>query len=185
MIKILTTKTPNLISSQFKFTGEGNDNFDDIKLALEIESSFNSNTKLILIAKDIKCIGASHRLNKLHQSILLNRLEINHPETFYNKHNCTCFNQIEQFDSFVDLEKFIVKPINGARGIGIKTLNREQYKKCLENPDEIQNIFKDEQKYLEKNVDANPTYIKDSFSSEMLVQEIINVKHEFRMILYI
>src|SRR5574343_320354 len=82
------------------------------------------------------------------------------------------------------MDEFVVKPVLGARGIGVKKITRAEYKKCIENADEVNKIFKEEKEFLHKNGDICSSYIDDSFRGSMLIQEYICVKREFRVLYF-
>lgn len=185
MFKILTTNIPNLICSKYVFIEQYPkvQNIFDISLALEYEKCFNTEVNELIRAYKIPKIGGE-RLPKHLQSIVMERLKINHPKSFFNRNMSQPFCTIEEFDSYVDLDEFIVKPTLGARGIGVKKINRLEYKKCIENKNEVIKVFKEENEYLKTQNDCNDDYIADAFACSMLIQEAIDVKHEFRVLFF-
>ena len=184
--KILTTSSiPHLLTNQFIFkTSDSLNELHEIKLAFEYETTFSDRTRSILNAKGIPIIGGP-RIDKLVQSLYLDKFQIPHPMTYFDETANQPFRDILTFDSYVDLEEFVVKPIIGARGIGVKKINRSEYKRCLENADEVSKVFKEEKEYLEKHQsDISSTYIENSFRGDMLVQEVIKVMTEFRLLIF-
>jgi hypothetical protein len=137
-----------------------------------------------MIAKNIEIIGGQ-RLDKLVQSLYLNKFGITHPRTYFNESTYEPFKDIQTFDSYVDLDEFVVKPIVGARGVGVKKITRSEYKRCLENEKEVSEVFKEEKEYMEKHTpDVSSYYIESSFRGDMLVQEPIDVDREFRLLIF-
>jgi hypothetical protein len=83
------------------------------------------------------------------------------------------------------MDEFVVKPVLGARGTGVKKIKRQEFKSCLENTNNVAEIFKEEKEYhIKNNDDVSPTYIEDSFRGGMLVQEPIKVAREFRILYF-
>ncbi len=83
------------------------------------------------------------------------------------------------------MDEFVVKPVLGARGIGVKKITRAEYKKCLESRGEVGEVFKEEKEFLIKNDDLPyGSYIEDSFRGSMLIQEPIDVAREFRVLYF-
>lgn len=187
MIKLLVTNEPLLLQSEFelvKLNHRFHYNYNEIDLALQYESHFTDFVMERISAYGIKKIGCP-RFPKTMQSVIMERLNINHPKSFFNRQTNDPFRLIEEFDSYVDLDEVVVKPVLGARGIGVKKLTREEYKKCLQNYREIDEVFSEEKKYLRENDDLDDSsYIEDSFRSGMLVQEPINIKREFRVLCF-
>lgn len=185
--KILSNNIPGLISNQFifKHPGDNLSELSEIKLAFEYESTFSDTIKSIMIAKNIRIIGG-RRLDKLIQSVYLKKHGINHPETFFNEGTYRPFQDILTFDSYVDMEEFVVKPILGARGVGVKKITREEYKRCLENPHkEVTKVFEEEKSFISKyNDDIDSHYIESSFQGDMLIQEPIDILKEFRLLVF-
>lgn len=184
--KVLVSNTPGLISKQFTFkeSHRNLDEIDEIKLAFEYEASFSDKIRAIMIAKNIEIIGGQ-RLDKLVQSLYLSKFDINHPKTYFNESTYEPFKDIQTFDSYVDLDEFVVKPIVGARGVGVKKITRSEYKRCLENEKEVSEVFKEEKEYMEKHTpDVSSYYIESSFRGDMLVQEPIDVDREFRLLIF-
>ena len=184
--KVLVSNTPGLISKQFTFkeSHRNLDEIDEIKLAFEYEASFSDKIRAIMIAKNIEIIGGQ-RLDKLVQSLYLNKFDINHPKTYFNESTYEPFKDIQTFDSYVDLDEFVVKPIVGARGVGVKKITRSDYKRCLENEKEVSEVFKEEKEYMGKHTpDVSSNYIESSFRGDMLVQEPIEVAREFRLLIF-
>jgi len=183
-MKIYTNNIPSILSNQFDFTTSPYDK--DIKLAFQNESAFYGNIKSHLDVFNIPIIGGE-RLNKIQQYIILKQYDIRTPNTYFNNKEYTAFRSIGEFDSFCELNKFVVKPICGARGLGVKIIDRKQFKDMLENPyDNVPTIYSKEincQKLCEP--DINHSYVEDQFSDkQMIVQEIIEVKNEFRLICF-
>jgi hypothetical protein len=187
MEKVLCNNIPRIVSGQIKFVNESSSYsvLDEIKLAFNFEdNSISKKMETILKSRNIPIIGGS-RLNKLEQSLFLEKHNITHPKTYYDLNNMEPFTDIETFDSYCNEVEFVVKPLRGARGIGVKKLNRVEYKKCLENPKkEVSSIFEKEIEIMRANDDVPYGYIEDSFNSGMLVQEQIYVESEFRAILF-
>lgn len=183
--KVLVTNKPSLITNQFNLMDYYNLNdLDEVKLAFEYEESFSDKIRAILIAKNIQLIGGK-RLDKLVQSMYMEKFGIKHPKTYFNKTTYEPFKDIHTFDSYTDLDEFVVKPITGARGVGVKKITRSEYKRCLENENEVSKVFKEEKEFLEKNSpDVSSYYIESSFRGDMLVQEPIDVAREFRLLLF-
>jgi hypothetical protein len=184
MYKIFAINVPKLVSGQFQFIDQYNFNITpDIDLAFNYEGELCNEKMKLLLIYGIPVIGGS-RLAKHEQAVLMERLGINHPKSYFHRAHTRPFNCIEEFDSYVDIDEFVVKPILGARGIGVKKLTRLEYKKCIENQTSVGVVFKEEKEFLVSNGDLPHTdFIEDSFRfSSMLIQEPINVKREFRVL---
>ena len=144
---------------------------------------FSDHINDYLRAKRIPIIGAQ-RINKINQVHILRRYGINHPMSFFNEMDNTCLNTKDTLNAYCDLEQFVVKPILGARGIGVKLIDRKDYKECLDDPRKIGLIF---QKEINTYKESSP-YVYENWVSEqityMLIQEPIKVKREFRCIYF-
>lgn len=183
MYKILVTNVPKLVTGQFDFI-ERTYNMSGIDLAFNYEGDFGSDMLRRLAAYGVPVIGGS-RLHKHEQVVVMERLFIEHPKSYFNRSTFEPFNCIEEFDSYVDMDEFVVKPVLGARGIGVKKITRAEYKKCLENRGEVEQVFKEEKEFLMRNDDLPyGSYIEDSFRGSMLIQEPIDVKREFRVLYF-
>jgi hypothetical protein len=184
--KILINTPIQLVQNHFNFVTDFYNN-NDISLAIENEFYFNDTIKDFIRANKITLIGGK-RLDKINQSILLSKLGINHPKTYFNEVNYQPISSIDLLNAYVEIDEFIVKPIQGARGIGVKKITRDDYKKCLANPKkEIKNVFKNEIETLKnENYDVSPDYIEDEFSyrNSFLIQDYIDVLSEYRLILF-
>ena len=102
-----------------------------------IVTNFHKDAKLCIFNEDIdldhfnliKSLGIKYyggtRLSKLHQYFLLSRFGIYTPKTYYNIHTNNTISTIDELNAFVDLDEFVVKPPNGARGIGVKKITRQ------------------------------------------------------------
>jgi len=185
MNKILVTNKPNLVVNNFNLVNTDNlSDISEIKLAFEYESSFSDKIKAILIANNINLIGGV-RLDKLLQSIFLEKHNIPHPKTYFDRTTFSPFNDIITFDSYTELDEIVVKPVLGARGVGVKKITRSEYKRCLENYREVSKVFKEEKKMLyEMEIDIDDNYIETSFRGSMLVQEPVDVSREFRLLVF-
>lgn len=182
-MKIYSTNPPTLLTNQFDFTQ--NHLEPNIDLALEYENGFHKDVTIHLNVLSISIIGGL-RLDKLHQSLILDQFGIRTPKTYFNRKTFNPFHSIEEFDSFCELKEFVVKPINGARGIGVKTINRKNFKELIENPKSVEKTFSKE---LEKQRayadDISPSYVEDQFyNRSMLVQELVKVDREFRLLCF-
>lgn len=151
--------------------------------------------------KGLKYFGGK-RLTKLYQYFLLNRLGIYSPKTYYNTHTNTSISNIDELNAFVDLDEFVVKPPNGARGIGVKKITRQEWKDCMYDNKKVYTVFKDE--FVKDNgddLDDSPIDYKDLYQikhkdpdisrdfieynfRESIIQEPINVKREFRCLYF-
>lgn len=178
MKKIYAPNIPKLVSSRFNFTNNVADNID---LAFEYETYLGDSEKSLLRARGIPIIGGS-RLTKIQQTIVLKRFMITHPKTFYTN-TFECINTIDDLNSYVDLDEFVVKPILGARGVGVKKITRSEFKDCLTNSINVDKIFHEEKEFLRKNDDCSSSFINNSINC-MLIQEPIEIKHEFRIIFF-
>jgi glutathione synthase/RimK-type ligase-like ATP-grasp enzyme len=186
MHKILVTNTPKLVIAQFDFIERAHDtNLSEVSLALNYEGDFGSDILRRLSAYGIPVIGGS-RLHKHEQAVVMERLNIEHPKSYFNRKKLEPFKTIEEFDSYVDMDEFVVKPVLGARGIGVKKINRAKYKSCIENIRSVDEVFREEKEFLMNNDDLShsQSYIEDSFKCGMLVQEPIDVKREFRVLYF-
>jgi glutathione synthase/RimK-type ligase-like ATP-grasp enzyme len=185
MHKIVVTNTPKLVMAQFDFIERVHDaNLSEVSLALNYEGDFGGDMLRRFTAYGIPVIGGS-RLHKHEQAVLMERLNIEHPKSYFNRKSLEPFTSIEEFDSYVDLNEFVVKPVMGARGIGVKKINRLEYKSCIENRRNVDEVFREEKEFLMSNDDlSSPSYIEDSFRGGMLVQEPIDVKREFRVLYF-
>lgn len=178
--KIFSTNPPLLVSKQLNFTGSIT---DEVSLAFENEVTICDSIKQNLRAKGVPIIGGP-RFDKIEQALILERFKINHPQTFFTK-SFECIKTIDELNSYVDLEEFVVKPLRGARGIGVKKITRKEFKDCLTNKNNVSEVFKEEKQFLSKSnyEDVSFDYIESSISY-MLIQEPIEVKQEFRLILF-
>lgn len=151
--------------------------------------------------KGINYFGGE-RLSKLYQYFLLKRLGIYTPKTYYNIHTNSTISNIDELNAFVDLEEFVVKPPNGARGIGVKKITRQQWKDCMYDNKKVYTVFKDE--FVKANgdeIDDSPIDSKEVYQlkhkdpdisrdfieygfSKSIIQEPINVKREFRCLYF-
>lgn len=150
-------------------------------LAFVYETQLDSGLINILQAKGIPVIGGI-RLDKIAQSVLMERLSINHPKTFFTN-QLQPINSIDLLNAYVDLDEFVVKPIMGARGIAVKKISRKDFKKCLINRNEVPSVFAEESKFLKENSDIRHVRVEDYITS-MIIQEPIDVSREFRLILF-
>lgn len=151
--------------------------------------------------KGIKFFGGN-RLTKLHQYFLLSRLNIYTPKTYCNIYTNNTISSIDELNAFVELDEFIVKPPNGARGVGVKKITRQEWKDCNIDNKKVYTIFKDEfTKSNGDNIDDLPLdnkeiytlkhkyedvsrdYIEYSFN-QFIIQEPINVLREFRCLYF-
>jgi len=183
-MKIFTTNPPKILSNQFEFVNSILSK--DIQLAFQNEVSFYGDTTLQLEVLNIPIIGGQ-RLNKIQQFIVLEQENVHTPKTYFYLPENRPFNSIEEFDSFCDFNEFVVKPILGARGIGIKIIDRKQYKNLIENPEKNVNIVysKELEKQREFAEDVDNNYIKNQFyGNNIIVQDIVNVKKEYRLICF-
>jgi len=182
-MKIYTQNPPTILTNQFEFT---NNQFDsDIKLAFQNEVAFYEDVSTIFKIFDIPIIGGK-RLDKIRQSIVLKQNDIITPDTYFNK-ELAPFRSIEEFDSFCELTEFVVKPISGARGLGVKVIDRKQYKEMLENPyDCVPLVYSKElEQQKEYASDIEHSYVKDQFyDKQIIIQTNIKVKNEYRLICF-
>lgn len=182
MRKILVAEgvTPNLVSKQFDFE---NQITSETCLALQYESKFDSGILKEISAKGIPIIGTP-RFDKIDQTVIMDRYGIRHPESFYDIKKYTCIRDIDTLNSYCDLEEFVVKPIFGARGIGVKKVTRKEFKECLINEKKVDEVFEEENRYLvSHNQDTPQNFIKDNIAC-MLIQESINVVKEYRFLYF-
>jgi hypothetical protein len=185
MKKILITNLPTLVTSQFDFIDSTRGltrDLNGVSLAFNFEGNFNEDITRKIKAFGIPMIGGS-RLLKHEQAIIMERLKIPHPKTYFNRILCEPFSRIEEFDSYCDLKEFIVKPYGGARGIGVKKITRSEYKSCLENDSNVDRVFCEEKEHLRKETTISYDYINYQIRA-MVVQEPIDVKREFRILLF-
>lgn len=182
-MKIYSTNPPTLLTNQFDFTQ--NHLEPDIDLAFEYENGFYKDVTTHLNVLNIPIIGGN-RLDKIYQSLVLEQFSVKTPKTYFNRKAFKPFNSIQEFDSFCDLKEFVVKPINGARGIGIKTINRKNFKELIENPKSVGKTFSKELEQQRAYADdISPSYVEDQFySRSMLVQELVKVDREFRLLCF-
>lgn len=182
-MKIYSNNPPILLTNQFDFTQ--NHLEPNIDLAFEFEVSFYKDAKRHFDVLNIPTIGGE-RLDKIYQYWVLERFNIVTPKTYFNTKTFKPFSSIQEFDSFCDLSEFVVKPINGARGIGIKTIKRKEFKELIENPKNVEKTFSKEleqQRFYAD--DISPRYVEDQFyDKSMLVQEIVKVDREFRLLCF-
>lgn len=182
MKKIFVSSNLNieLVSKYFDIVEKFDSNVD---LAIQTDVSFSSCDLKKIKSSGIKLLGIE-RFNKIEQSRVLENYNINHPKSYYNPKNFDPLNSIDLFNSYIDLDEFVVKPIDGARGIGVKKITREDYKKCLYDQKNIESIFSEERKFIEKHYDdIHSSYINSSFGA-LLFQEPIDVSREFRLIIF-
>lgn len=186
MYKILSKNPPRILTSHFNFV-DNYDNDVDLVLHNEDDSFFGEIFENIIKINKIIEIGSRKRLDKIFQSIILNKYNIYHPQTYYNYKNYKPIYYKETFDSYCDLDEFVVKPILGARGIGVKVMNRKDYRKLLDNPKLCGEIYKNEIEHDNKHNDdiSSEQYVSSCIKNEgLLVQEKIDVKREFRLICF-
>lgn len=183
-MKIYTKNCPGILSNQFDFTHNIYDN--DIKLAFNYEDYFTNDAQIYLKLFNIPVIGGE-RLDKIQQYLVLSQSGINTPTTYFNKKEYRPFRNINEFDSFCELDSFVVKPISGARGLGVKLIDRKQFKKMIEDPHKTVDVVFEKELELQKeiNSDIEEDYVRHQFSSyNIIVQNEIKVKREFRMICF-
>ena len=187
--KILVSNDMPLLSKQFEvILDKGVFDMSGISLAIENETAFDNVIKNCLRAHGIKIIGGE-RLNKLEQVKLMERLNVPHPKSFFNRDRFSPIKTIEEFDSYYEGDDiFLIKPLLGARGIGVKKLRRKELYDCLIN-NETEKIFSKEIKELvnEKNLNITPNkdYIIDMIQSgNFLIQNLVNIVKEFRIIYF-
>jgi hypothetical protein len=199
MEKILTT-TFNNINITLDTFNIVRDFDNDIKLIIFNENK-NNDLECLGLSKGVKMYGNT-RFDKLQQFFILERLGINTPKCFYNIHTNRIINSIDEFNAFVNLDEFVVKPLNGARGIGVKIITRDQWKDCIMDQKNTYKVFYDEFTIDNKNIvnpevindnmvhqlrhksdDINKDYIEYGFKN-FLIQEPINVKREFRLVYF-
>jgi hypothetical protein len=172
-----------LVGKYFDFV---TDITSDICLAINSETSgFLPQIYNYLKATGIPIIGTStQRMNKINQVHIFRRYGINHPMSFFNEKDSTCLNTPCKLNAYCDLEQFVVKPIFGARGIGVKLINRKDYKECLYDNSKIESVFhKEIHEYLKSSSDVSDNYIAQNIDL-MLIQEPIKVKREFRCLYF-
>lgn len=199
MKKILSTTTNNvgILLNDFNVITEFE---NDVELVIFNEQT---NDKILNLskAKGIKTCGGE-RLDKLFQFILLSRLNINTPKVFYNIHQNRTIQTIDELNAFVDIDEFVVKPPSGSRGIGVKKITRDEWKKCYFDKKEVYNVFKNEFvpikggdiekipnikeslndiEYKDKSIYKE--YIEDHFC-HFIIQEPIDVDREFRLLYF-
>jgi glutathione synthase/RimK-type ligase-like ATP-grasp enzyme len=184
-MKIFTTNTPEILSKQFIFTCRSYE--PDIKLHLIYDNGKEtSHDQLMnLQSRNIPTIGI-HRFCKMQQSLILDRFNILTPKSYFSK-ELSCFESIQEFDSYCELEEFIVKPLMGAKGIGVKKINRKQFKLLLDNPsDNVKDIYKNELEHqLKYYPTEDPLFIESHFiNKHVLVQEPLDIKREFRLLCF-
>jgi hypothetical protein len=183
-MKIYATNPPQILSKQFDFVSTPFEK--DIKIAFQYETRFYDYETSLLQVLNIPIIGGQ-RLDKIEQFIVLQQENIFTPTTYFYTPEYRPFKSIEEFDSFCELNEFVVKPISGARGIGVKIIDREQYKKLNENPEKNVNTIysKEIEQQIKFSEDIDRDYVKHQFSdNQMIVQDIIKVNREFRLICF-
>lgn len=154
----------------------------DIQLAIKNDTNFGEDTEQLLRANGVPIYGQV-RFSKIEQYIILNRYKIRTPKTFYNENRRHPFDSWDSFNAYVDLKEFVVKPLRGARGIGVKKLTRQEFKDCFFDRDKIDKIFSSEMEAMKAHSpDAPSNYIRNSFNGDMLVQECLDITREFRFI---
>jgi len=153
-----------------------------IDLAIQNDTAFEEHVSQPLLAIGVPIYG-QYRFSKIEQYIILNRYKINTPKTYYDLNTIQPCNSWDSFNAFVDLDEFIVKPLRGARGIGVKKLTRQQYKDCIFDRNKVKDIFSNEIQEMEKHSPDTPSnYIRNSFNGEMIAQEVLDITREFRFI---
>jgi hypothetical protein len=131
----------------------------------------------------IPIIGAS-RFDKIEQNVLLNRFDIKTPRAYYNEDTLDPISSTQMLDAYVDSDYFCIKPLLGARGIGVKKITKSDFINCWERKESIPKIFNKEIEHL-KDESINENYISETFdSSDWLIQEIVNIKREFRILFF-
>lgn len=198
MRKIIST-LPNDINIALNEFNIVNSFDNDAELCI-FNENIDDNILRLVKAKGIKYFGGE-RLSKLYQYFLLSRLNIYTPKTYYNIHNNTNISSIDELNAFVDLDEFVVKPQQAARGIGVKKITRQEWKDCIydskkvytvfqnefikSNGDEITSPIKSSEIYdiKHKDVKLSKDYIESNFRN-FIIQEPINVKKEFRCLFF-
>jgi len=149
--------------------------------------------------KNIPILGGE-RLDKIYQYLFLKKHNIPTPKTFFNESTLTPIKDIYELDAYVDLDEFVIKPYRGARGILVKKIDRKTYRKHLHSsinyssyneiyPD-LKDTFKAELEYCKsetiKDAISNPdSYLIDIIKhGEFLIQEVINIEREFRVLYF-
>jgi hypothetical protein len=175
--------------------------FDNEVDVVIFNESIDTELEDLAKSKGIKTFGG-RRLDKLNQYFLLERLGINTPKVFYNVHTNKPIQTIDEFNAFVDVDTFVVKPPLGARGIGVKVITRKDWKDCIMDNKHTYSVFSDEFMKLNgdeitplplKKEDINNLRHKDESISRdyieygfknFIIQEEIKVKREFRIIYF-
>lgn len=182
MYKILVSSVdsiPQLVSNYFEFVTDSGRN---ISLVLQNESQIYGDLKQEMMAKGVPIIGTS-RFNKIEQTQILDRFGINYPESYYDVNTNGCLNSIDKLNAYCDLNEFVVKPILGARGVGVKLIKRNEFKDCLYSEKTINKVFSKEiEDTKSEDIDVKG-YISNNIGC-MLIQKPIKVKREFRVLYF-
>lgn len=154
----------------------------DCVLGLQYETRFKSEYSK-LKALGIPIIG-NERFTKLEQYLLLSRFDILTPKTYYDVDTISTFSCYDTFNAYVDLERFCIKPSRGARGVGVKSISKEEFADCWCNKELVPEVFNKEMAYA-KTQEVDDYYIKDTFSgNDWVIQDIIDIKREFRLLFF-
>lgn len=186
-----------LLSSEFELVQ--NDCSNGVGAVIMQNNNVYADVITNAIARQIPIMGSS-RLNKIQQYVLANNFNITMPKTYYNKNKLLPFQTLGEFDANVNLKEFVIKPIAGARGAGVALINRQKYYDIIHSTrkEQVANILsgkidalKEEitgeeymkSKYEYDDVDIDSYVFQAVRNSEMIIQEPIEVKNEYRFIL--
>ena len=170
----------DLISSEFILVERFS---PDINLGISMDS--NIEELEYLNALGINHIGRK-RMDKILQYLILKRFGINTPKTFFDENIIRPINSIDLFNCYVCLDEVVIKPIEGARGIGVKKIKAKDYLDVLYEGN-IEKIFprKSGGEKMINSYTSEESYIKNAFNySNNIFQEPIDVKREFRLIIF-
>jgi len=180
MIKVLTNNTSSLsILLNDSKIHEQRNKYTEVDIVLLHEGPINDIQQYD--SQMIPIVGVPYRFNKIEQSIILDNLGISSPKSFFNRQTYTPISNTGEFDAYVDIDTFIIKPILGARGYGVKLIDRKNFLDLLHFPDKRKDILRDEIAYINDNSEYdNNSYLLTEVS--YIIQEKIDIKREFRLL---
>ena len=167
--------------------------------ALLIEGELNSQELLALNLLTDNVIGVNKRLDKALQAKLLTNLGVNHPKTFYDLKGLNEFFLTSALKDYVEEDSFVVKMLNGARGLGqTKCTKSELFElifsnlegdnttfKKLESEDLKQEVVERKSNLHRKRFSENLDYLNRSLNTcNYLVQKYVEKKQEFRYLYF-
>ncbi|BAX25552.1 hypothetical protein BPT24_063 [Tenacibaculum phage pT24] len=182
-----------LISSNFDFVHEFSDDLDGILYIpencfhdLESKDGGSLENDIIEFIHNAPIVGRQARLNKIQQHIVLNSFNIKTPNTFYNEKTNKPYKTFgEILSGTKDMDEFVIKPLNGAKGWGVELYDNLSLQKALDNSyntsfiSELESISEKQDPMIREEISYSQQVLRDF---DFAIQEKVNIKREFRAI---